>query len=99
MFDETWTVRFYIDPETGQPHVLNHGVTEREVREVLMQRGEDRPGKEGARIKLGQTEEGRYLRVVYTLDDQPRSMFVITALELKGKPLTAYRARRRRQGG
>jgi hypothetical protein len=30
---------FFIDPETEQPHIYNHGVTEAEVREVL-----DRPG-------------------------------------------------------
>jgi hypothetical protein len=28
-------VKFFIDPETGQPHIHNHGVTESEVRRVL----------------------------------------------------------------
>jgi hypothetical protein len=27
--------RFYIDPETGEPHIHRHAVEETEVREVL----------------------------------------------------------------
>ena len=30
-----WNVRYYIDPETGLPHIYNHSVTEEEVEEVL----------------------------------------------------------------
>jgi hypothetical protein len=46
-------VRFYIDSETGQPHIHNHGVGENEVEEVLQKPGEDRPGREGSRICIG----------------------------------------------
>jgi len=28
-------IRYYIDPETGLPHIYNHNVTEAEVEEVL----------------------------------------------------------------
>jgi len=28
-------VRYYIDPETGQPHIYKHDVAESEVEEVL----------------------------------------------------------------
>ena len=28
-------LRFYKDPDTGQPHIYGHGVTEQEVEEVL----------------------------------------------------------------
>ena len=38
----TWNVRYYIDPETGLPHVYNHDITEDEVEEVLARPGEDR---------------------------------------------------------
>ena len=34
-------LRFYEDPDTGQPHIYGHGVTEREVGEVLRGPGED----------------------------------------------------------
>ncbi len=78
--------------------MYNHGVRESEVEEVLRRPGEDRPGRQGSRIALGQTQEGRYLRVVYVPDPEPESVFVITAFELTGKPLTAYRRRRRRRG-
>ncbi len=88
--------RFYIDPETGAPHIYRHGVTEDEVADVIENAGEDRSGSEGARVAIGQTESGRHLRVVYV--PEPGGAFVITAYELKGKPLMAYRRRRRRKG-
>jgi hypothetical protein len=90
-------IRFYIDPETSLPHIYKHGVDESEVEDVLKSPGEDRPGREGSRVAIGQTEAGRYLRVIYVVDPEPDSVFVITAYELKGKPLTAYRRRHRRQ--
>ncbi len=88
-------LRFYIDPETGQPHIYSHDVGEAEVEDVLVAPGEDRQGYEGARVAIGQTEEGRYLKVIYVPDPNPDSVFVITAYDLKGKALTAYRRRRR----
>ena len=90
-------IRFYIDPETRLPHIYNHKVEEEEVEDVLRKRGEDRPGKENFRIAIGQTKGGRYLRVIYVSDPEPDSLFVITAYELKGKPLKAYRPRSRRR--
>ena len=91
-------IRFYIDPETGLPHIYNHEVDENEVEDVLRNPGEDRPGYNGARVAIGQTQGGRYLRVIYVWDPEPDGIFVITAYELRGKPLTAYR-RRRCKGG
>ena len=90
-------LRFYIDPETGDPHIYGHAVSEREVEDVLSNPGEDRPGRDGARIAIGQTSAGRFLRVIYLPDPQPSSVFVITAYEVTGKPLFAYRRRRRRK--
>ena len=90
-------IRFYIDSETGLPHIYNHNVREDEVEDVLRKPGEDRPGKENSRIAVGQTKAGRYLRVIYAPDPEPDSVFVITAYEVVGKPLKAYRRRRRRR--
>ena len=92
-------IRFYIDPETGLPHIYNHEVREDEVEDVLRRPGEDRPGKENSRIAIGQTKAGRCLRVIYVPDPEPDSVFVITAYELVGKPLKAYRRRSRRRQG
>ena len=89
--------RFYVDPATGWPHIHNHQVSEYEVIEVLEKPVEDRPGREGARIALGQTASGRYLRVIYVPDPEPNSVFVITAYDLAGKPLAAFRRRRRKK--
>jgi hypothetical protein len=44
-----------------------------------------------------QTRAGRYLRVIYVADPVPDSVFVITAYELSGKPLAAYRRRRKKK--
>ncbi len=90
-------VRFYLDPETGEPHILRHGVSEQEVEEVLDRPLEDRPGAEGSRVALGQTRAGRYLRVVYVPDPVPASVFVITAYQLGSKATRALRRRRRRK--
>jgi hypothetical protein len=91
-------IRFFKDPDTGQPHIYNHGVTEDEIREILARPGEDRPSRDDSRNALGQTASGRYLRVIYVPDADADSVFVVTAYELKGKPLKAYRRRRRRKG-
>ena len=91
-------IRFYVDPETELPHIYKHVVDEQEVEDVLYNAGEDRQGREGSRVALGQTSSGRYLRVIYVPDSEPNSVFVITAYELTGKALAAYR-RRRKKGG
>ena len=91
-------VRFYIDPETETPHIHKHGVDKEEVVDVLLNPGEDRPGREDSRVVIGKTRAGRYLRVIYVSDPEPESVFVITAYELRGKPLFAYRRRLRKKG-
>lgn len=89
--------RFYIDPATGSPHISGHDVTEAEVVEVLERPDEDRNGREGSRVALGQTTSGRYLRVIYVPDKELDSVFVITAYDLIGKPLAAFRRRRKKK--
>jgi len=89
-------VRYYIDPETDLPHIYRHGVEEQDVEEVLRRPMEDRPGREGARVALGRSRAGRYLRVIYVPDPVPDSVFVITAYRLGAKALRALRRRRRR---
>jgi hypothetical protein len=90
-------VRFYRDAESGEPHMAQHGVSEQEAREVLARPLEDRPGREGSRVALGQTAAGRYLRVIYVPDPEPDSVFVITAYDLGPKAKRALRRRRRRK--
>ena len=90
-------IRFHIDKESGLPHIYRHDVQEDEVEDVLQKPSEDRPGKENSRIAIGQTRDGRYLRVIYVPETEPASVFVITAYELVGKPLKAYRQRGRRR--
>ena len=91
-------VRYYLDPDTGLPHISGHGVTEEEVEYVLRGSGEEVAGTEGSRLKIGQTAAGRYLKIVYVPDDDGLGVFVITAYELQGKAKQAYRRRRRKKG-
>jgi len=56
-------MRFYLDPETGLPHIFNHEVTEEEVAQVLIRSGEIRHGVDASWVAIGQTAAGRYLRI------------------------------------
>jgi hypothetical protein len=90
-------VRYYLDPDTGQPHIYGQGVTEQEVEEVLRGAGEDLRAARDSRRKIGQTAAGRYLQVFYVPDEDPESVFVITAYEPQGKTKKAFRRRQRRK--
>jgi hypothetical protein len=90
-------VRYYLDPDTGQPHIYGHGVTEQEVEQVLRGRGEDLRATGNSRRKIGETSDGRYLQVFYVPDEDPDSVFVITAYEPQGKAKQAFRRRQRRK--
>lgn len=68
-------LRFFVDPSTGQPQIYAHDVTEVDVEDVLSRPIEDRPGTEGSRVALGQTEAGRYLKVI--LCSGPRAGFAV----------------------
>lgn len=89
-------VRYYIDPQTDLPHIYGHDVSELEVEEVLGRPAEDSLGNEASRVAIGSTSTGRTSRVIYVPDREPNSVFVITAYDVRGKPLLAYRRRRRR---
>lgn len=39
-------VRYFQDPESDEPHIYDHGITEDEVEFVLRHPGEDRPGSD-----------------------------------------------------
>jgi hypothetical protein len=68
-------VRYYYDPDTGDPHIYEHGVFEDEIEYVLRHAGEDRPGHDGSRHAIGQTAAGRYLRVI-TFVTLPTAVFL-----------------------
>lgn len=90
-------IRYYYDPDSGDPHIYEHGVDENEVEHVLRHAAEDRPGHDGSRHAIGQTASGRYLRVIYVRDAGDDSVFVITAYDLSGKALQAFKRRRKRK--
>jgi hypothetical protein len=90
-------LRFHRDVETGLPHILGHGVTEAEVEELMRNRGYEFPGYEDSTVKMGQTNSGRYLKVIFSKDRIGDGIFIITAYEIHGKAKRAYRKRQRRK--
>ena len=52
-------LRFHTD--LGDPHIHRHGVSEREVEEVMASPAEDLPGRRNSRLAIGQTLGGGYL--------------------------------------
>ena len=51
-------VRYYLDPDTGLPHIHGHGVTEEECEHVLRHPGEDLPGRDDFRQALVRRRPG-----------------------------------------
>jgi hypothetical protein len=90
-------IRFLHDPDTDLPHIYKHGVSEQEVEDVLRLPQEEGQGKRGARIAIGQTRGGRYLKVIFAADRFRDGLFVITAYDLGGKALSAFKRRRRKR--
>jgi len=90
-------LRFYMDANTGLPHIYGHGVTEEECESILASPLEDRPSSGDSKIAVGQTAAGRYLRVVYVPDEVGDGVFVITAYPLEGRQLKALKKRQRRR--
>jgi hypothetical protein len=90
-------LRFWKDPESGLPHIYEHGVTEEEVRQVLSRPRLNLRSGGNSRSIMGQTSAGRYLKVVFVPDFDGASGFVVTAYELRGKGLRAYRRATRRR--
>jgi hypothetical protein len=94
---EVMEIRHYLDEETGQPHAYNHGVGEDEVADVLRKPLEEYRGRGNSMIAVGQTRVGRYLRVVYSPDDDGEGIFVITAYDVPPRQIRALRRRLRRR--
>jgi hypothetical protein len=91
-------IRFYKDPDSGLAHCYSeHGISEREVLEVLRRPGQRFRGRDGTLVAEGQTDAGRFLRVIYREYPDLGYRIVITAYELRGKAKQAYRRRRRRR--
>ena len=72
-------------------------INKSEIKSVLKVPDKNRQEAEGSHVAIGQAKTGRCLRVIYVPDPLPDSVFVITAYDLSGKALKAYKRRRRRK--
>ena len=91
-------LQFNINPETGLPHIYDHGVAEYEVQDVLDDPLETAVSSDSSRVVIGQTRSGRYLLVAYRQNRATNPIFVITAYQLRGNDLARFRRRQRRRG-
>jgi len=90
---------FYIDPETGEPHIYQHGVNEKEVAEVLSGDGLRWHAGNEKWCVVGKTGTGRILQIIFIQVEQPsETTFVITAYPPKKDLATAYRRRMKKKG-
>jgi hypothetical protein len=100
--DSDMKYRFYYSDWGGghyQPRIWCNDVVERDVQAVLTHAGEDFPGFDDVRVKLGQIRRGeRYLRVIYVPEPQDGCVFVLAAWRLRGAELQACRTRQRGRG-
>ncbi len=83
-------IRFYVDSETRLSHIHRHGVDEYEVEDVLARIARDVMAQGLLLVRHKQAD-------IYVPDPELDSVFVITAYELRGKSLAAYRRRKRRR--
>ena len=90
-------IRYNLNAETGLPHIFDHGVSTEEVEDVLRRPAENRAGSDDSRVLIGQTRAGRHLKVICVPDEDGQGVFVVTAYDLTGKALAAFRRRRRRK--
>jgi len=88
-------VRFHIDPRTDEPHIYGHDVAESEALEILRTSTDRGAARDGAMQAVGQTTQGRYLKVVYVEDAD--GILVVTAYDLRPRELKAFRRRKRRK--
>lgn len=51
---------------------------------VLRHSGEDSSSRDGSRHALGQIAAGRYLHVIYVLDEEGDGVFEVTAYDIRG---------------
>lgn len=90
-------LRFLLNPATGEPHVRDHQIWEWEAQDILEQFVENVSARDGARAALGQTRNGRWLRVIYRQDPESNELLVITAYEPSNNAIRAARRGLRRE--
>ncbi|MEX1104092.1 MAG: DUF4258 domain-containing protein [Dehalococcoidia bacterium] len=87
---------FHLDPETGEPHLATHGVSEQEALDVLEEAELVLKGSGETMVAHGQTRDGRWLRVVY-VERPPGNLRIITAYTPGPKAIRAIRRRVRKK--
>jgi len=81
--------RFYIDPETSEPHVYKHEVKEQEIIEIFTERSYfERIRQDGSFEAIARTSSRRYLRIAFRRTEE--EFFIITAYDIEDKETIAF---------
>lgn len=75
-------------------HIAKHNVSPEEAEEVLCNRHLVRKSRAGTYHALGQTDEGRYLAVIFAIKPEGIAR-VVTARDMDDKERRTYRRERR----
>jgi uncharacterized protein len=89
-------VRFNLNSD-GQPHIVDHGVTEAEVEETLRRPMIQASGRNGSTILIGRTIAGRALKIIFAEARDGDGIFIITAYDLPAKQLRTLKRRLKRR--
>jgi len=74
--------RFYVDPDSQEPHIYKHQVTEQEIVEIFTARSYfERLRADGSYELIARLRSARCLRVAYRKFDS-NGIFVITAYDI-----------------
>lgn len=81
--------RFYIDPDTNEPHVYKHEVKEQEIIEVFTERSYfERIRQDGSFEAIARTDQRRFLRIAFRRTGE--EIFIITAYDIEDKETIAF---------
>ena len=75
-------LEFYINPETGDRHIHDHNVFEKEIKEAFNNFHLWEQRKDGSFIMYSKLQNGRYLKIIYRKLNKSL-YFIITAFDLK----------------
>ena len=79
--------KFYVNPDTGKPHILDHHVEPEEIFDFFSQPLIlERHRADGSFEAFGRTPSGRFLTVAYRREGH-EIIFVITAFDLQDRQI------------
>ena len=91
MWHKIWVkINFYNDPDTGEPHIFKHNVTEKEIFDFFSTSSYFEFKRRDISFEaFGNLKNGRFLQVAYRKENDG-SIFVITAYDIEDKEMIHF---------